>query len=94
MSQEIALVDLPKPVDLFRPGGADDILKEIKQRVNSVVYDISTEKGRDEIRSMARKIASSKTAIDNMGKELKSEWKAKCFGIVTGKQQKIGRAHV
>lgn len=81
MSQELMIVNLPNPVEIFKKGGSEEILKQIKEKVTSEVFDVSTEKGRDVIRSTARKIASSKTAIDAMGKELKSEWKAKCDSI-------------
>lgn len=81
MSKEIVLFDTPDATALFKPGGCDDVINKIKEQVNSIVYDVSTEKGRDEIRSMANKIARSKTAIDNMGKQLKSEWKARCDSI-------------
>ena len=81
MSQELMIVNLPNPVDIFKKGGAEEILKQIREKVTSEVFDVSTEKGRDVIRSTARKIASSKIAIDAMGKELKSEWKAKCDAI-------------
>lgn len=81
MSQELMIVNLPNPVEIFKKGGSEEILKQIKEKVTSEVFDVSTEKGRDVIRSTARKIASSKTAIDAMGKELKSEWKARCDGI-------------
>ena len=74
MSQELMIVNLPNPVEIFKKGGSEEILKQIKEKVTSEVFDVSTEKGRDVIRSTARKIASSKTAIDAMGKELKSEW--------------------
>ena len=81
MSQELMIVNLPNPVEIFKKGGSEEILKQIKEKVTSEVFDVSTEKGRDVIRSTARKIASSKTAIDAMGKELKAEWKAKCDSI-------------
>lgn len=81
MSQELMIVNLPNPVDLFKKGGSEEIIKQIKEKVMSEVFDVSTEKGRDVIRSTVRKIGSSKTAIDAMGKELKSEWKAKCDAI-------------
>ena len=81
MSQELMIVNLPNPVEIFKKGGSEEIIKQIKEKVTSEVFDVSTEKGRDVIRSTARKIASSKTAIDAMGKELKAEWKAKCDSI-------------
>lgn len=80
-SQELIQIETIKPLDLFKPGGADVLLSEIKERVKSIVLDASTVKGRDEIRTIAAKIAKSKIALDGMGKELKAEWKARCDAI-------------
>ena len=86
-SQELIIYEKLSPAEVFKPGGSDNIINEIKTRIGSIVFDISTEKGRSEIRSMANKIAKSKTAIDNMGKELKAEWKARCDGIDTERRK-------
>lgn len=52
--------------------GLDPYLAQIKAEVDSFVPDMSTDKGRKEIASFAHKIARSKTALDNIGKDLKA----------------------
>lgn len=77
MSNELIVIEELKPEIVFSKGGATPIIEGIKQRALSIVLDVTTEKGRDDIRSIAYKIARSKTALDNMGKEVKDEWKKK-----------------
>lgn len=52
----------------------DKVLFEIMTRVDEFVPDMSTEKGRAEIKSFAYKIAQTKTGIDDLGKEAVEEW--------------------
>lgn len=52
--------------------GLDPYLAKIKEEVDTFVPDMSTDKGRKEIASFAHKIARSKTALDNIGKDLKA----------------------
>lgn len=74
---QLIQVETIKPLELFTPQGADSILKEIANKTKDFKADISTKKGRDEIKSLAHKITRSKTALDDLGKELVSEWKNK-----------------
>lgn len=53
------------------------LINQIESEVMSVVPDLSTASGRKNIASLARKVASSKVAIDDAGKLLVAEWKAK-----------------
>lgn len=55
-------------------GGAQSLFDRIAEQARSVVPDLSTDKGRKAIASMARKVASSKTAFDAHGKELKEQY--------------------
>lgn len=55
--------------------GLDPYLAKIREEIDSFVPDVSTKKGRDAIASIAYKVAKSKTALDNMGKELVAELK-------------------
>jgi hypothetical protein len=66
---------------VFVPGGVDSILDKIKNEVRSFQPDISTKSGREAIASMAYKVARSKTALDEMGKELVADWKAKASAV-------------
>jgi hypothetical protein len=55
--------------------GLDPVLNKIREEIDSFSADVNTKKGREEIASMAHKIARSKTHIDNVGKELVAELK-------------------
>ena len=57
-------------------GGAQSLFDRIAEQARSIVPDLSTDKGRKAIASMARKVASSKTAFDAHGKELKEQYTA------------------
>lgn len=62
-------------VEAFRTeGGAKALFDRIAEQARSVVPDLSTDKGRKAIASMARKVASTKTAFDAHGKELKEQY--------------------
>lgn len=76
-STDLAIVETLNAAIVFAPGGVDAILEKIRAEVQSFKGDISTAGGRDQIRSMAFKVARSKTALDEMGKELVSDWKQK-----------------
>lgn len=55
--------------------GLDPYLAKIKAEIDVFVPDVKTKKGRDAIASIAHKVARSKTALDNIGKELVAELK-------------------
>ena len=78
MKTELELVEtktLDALVIFTNPDGLDKILKEIEAKVSGIVPDISTQKGRKEIASLAYKVAQSKTLIDKLGAELTADWK-------------------
>ena len=78
MKTELELVEtktLDALVIFTNPDGLDKILKEIENKVSGIVPDISTQKGRKEIASLAYKVAQSKTLIDKLGAELTADWK-------------------
>lgn len=55
----------------------DQFYKAIKAETDKLVPDLTTEKGRKEIASMAFKVAKTKTAIDAAGKLLNEEARAR-----------------
>ena len=55
--------------------GLDPYLQQIRAEIDGFIPDVSTKKGRDAIASIAHKVARSKTALDNVGKELVAELK-------------------
>lgn len=77
MTTEIATLPTPETaLQVFSaPAGLDPYLAQIKAEIDSFVPDVSTKKGRDAIASIAHKVARSKTALDNIGKELVAELK-------------------
>lgn len=67
--------------DLFVPNGLDKIIGLIRKEVEQFQPDVSTEKGRKAIASMARKVASSKTRLEEYGKNLSAAIKVQAQGI-------------
>jgi hypothetical protein len=70
---ELALLPPTTALALFEGGNVRTVLDKIKAEVLSIVTDPTTEKGRKEIISLARKVASTKVAMDDMGKDLTEE---------------------
>lgn len=80
-STDLAVIETMSASVVFVPGGVDAILQKIEAEVRSIKTDISTPAGRQAVGSLAYKVARSKTALDDMGKELVSELKAKTGAI-------------
>ena len=77
--EELQLVPIQNvdAVALFVNGGIDEILKNIEGQVSPLVFDVTTARGRKDCASVAYKVAQSKTYLDNLGKDLVSDWKNK-----------------
>lgn len=80
MKELIKLDDL-KPIDLYMGDGLKGVIEEIRQKVLIVGLDVANKKDRDFMRSSAANIAKAKTKLDDMGKELTEEWKAKAKAV-------------
>jgi len=77
MTTNALVIYQEKPVaDVFKTEVADELIDKIEKEARSMVFDISTPAGRDELRSYAFNIAKTKTALDKMGKELTAEQQA------------------
>ena len=73
---ELAVIEKENALTVFSKGnGLDPYLEKIKQEIELFVPDTTTKKGRDEIASMAYKVAKSKTYLDGLGKDLVAEMK-------------------
>lgn len=59
----------------------EDFYEHVKAEAGAMPIDLSTEKGRKAIASMAHKIARTKTAIDDAGKKLNEEARAKINAV-------------
>lgn len=72
----LATIDALVPEQVFAPGGIKAAVTVLKAevRAQAASLDISTEKGRKQIASLAYKVAQSKTALDKIGKDLTADW--------------------
>lgn len=80
-SKDLVSIKVLTPESVFAPGGVDEILGKIENEVRSFKGDISTLGGRNAIASMAYKVARSKTALDDLDKQLVSDWKSKAAAV-------------
>jgi hypothetical protein len=86
---EIALPETTDIVALFRaPAEVDRLIEKIETEVRSHVPDTRTAKGRKAIASLAAKVSSSKTFLDNAGKKLNEDARAQ-INIVDAERRKI-----
>lgn len=69
------------PTKVFAPGGVIALVERMETEIRAVRTDISTHKGRAEIKSLAYKIARSKTALDDMGKKLNEDARARISAV-------------
>jgi hypothetical protein len=76
-TNELIILENLNPVELFQNNGLEPLLTRIETECRSVLLDISTEDGRNEIDSLFKKIRRSKNALDDMGKGLGEEWRVK-----------------
>lgn len=65
-----------------------EFYQSIKAQLSQFVPDVSTERGRKEIASMAYKVTRSKTAIDDAGKKLNEDARSK-INAVDAQRRKI-----
>ncbi len=79
MFAETQLVEVPAKETALQvysaANGLDPFLAKIREEIDGFVPDVTTRKGREAIASIAYKVARSKTALDNVGKELVAELK-------------------
>ena len=73
----ITAINSMSAVELFQGSKIEELLDAITAEARSEVGDPSSEKGRAQIKSLAHKVAKSKTAIDSLGKDLVADWKTK-----------------
>lgn len=79
--QDLVPVDKTQIPALFTPGGLDAVLSRLDADARSIVADVSTNKGRDTIRSTAAKIAKTKTLLDGLGKDLTANLKRQTAAV-------------
>ncbi|MHB1660123.1 MAG: hypothetical protein ACYCRF_12620 [Acidithiobacillus sp.] len=68
---ELAIIPKESALTVFTtPKGLDPYLAQIRAEIDQFVPDLTTKSGREEIASMAYKVAKSKTYLESVGKEL------------------------
>lgn len=78
---EIDTLERLTPSVLFSPGGSQKLIERIQGEVSAFTADITTKKGRDEVKALAFKVAKSKTFLDTVGKTLNADLKKQAKAI-------------
>ncbi|WP_426235792.1 hypothetical protein [Pararhizobium sp. DWP1-1-3] len=71
----ISLPGVPNVATFTNEAEFDKLYDAILKKVNEHKHDVSTKKGRDEIKSLAHKISKTKVALDKQGFALTEEWR-------------------
>ena len=74
---DLLVVEQLNAMELFTGQAMDPLIEQIKALVDRHVPDVSTARGRGDIASLARRVASSKVILDDLGKDLVADWKEK-----------------
>lgn len=69
MNDIVLFKEMPSPAVVFASGGGKTLVEKIREECMRLDRDISTPEGRKNIASVAYKIAKTKTALDDMGKQ-------------------------
>ncbi len=72
-----ANLDLPSLFADGTPSKLDPVIRSIEERCRSEVFDMTDDQSREACRSLAYKIARSKTALEGAGKKLSDELRAR-----------------
>lgn len=82
-STEIAVIDTsPKnALTIFSNNGLDPLISQIRARVKSEQFDVTTQKGRDRIGSVARQIGSAKQQLIGMADRLTEDAKRQIAAV-------------
>lgn len=76
-NKELVIVEEKNVLVAFTDGSLDPIIKQAKDLVDSFDYDLSTGVSRAKIASLSAKVSKFKVKLDDIGKDLTSDWKAK-----------------
>lgn len=70
----LSIVEALTPAIVFQAqNGVEDVVSKLEKDVRAMTLDPTTEKGRKHIKSVAYQVARSKTALDDMGKQVKAD---------------------
>ena len=76
MPNELVTIEKQNVLTVFTTeNGLDPLLEKVRSEIDCFVPDVTTKKGRDEIASIAYKVAQTKSYLDKTGKELVDQLK-------------------
>lgn len=88
MADELVVLEEKNVAAVFQEKGSDPIIAGLKKKLDEFQPDITTKKGRDEIKSFSRKFSTSKVLLDNHGKALTDEYTVK-VGVINAERKKL-----
>ncbi len=65
--------------------GLDPVIDEIRKQIEAETFDVTTEKGRDRIGSVARQIGSQKVKLEKAADTLTEDWRVKTKAVTSEK---------
>lgn len=77
----LVTIETLTPAIVFAPGGVEGIISKLETEVRATPRDIGTHNGREAVKALAYKVARSKTALDEMGKDLVADIKKQSGAI-------------
>lgn len=78
MSNELVAIEPKNALAFFtEKDQLEEIIKQVEMEVMTFDHDLSNKARRNKTASLARKVASTKTYLDGLGKELVADWKNK-----------------
>ena len=82
MSNELVVIESTNVLAIFTERNQlDEILKQVEMEVATFEHDLSNDARRKKTASLARKVASTKTYLDSLGKDLVADWKSKSKAV-------------
>lgn len=82
MSNELVVIEPKNVLTLFtETDQLEEIIKQVEMEVATFEHDLSNDARRKKTASLARKVASTKTYLDGLGKDLVADWKAKSKAV-------------
>lgn len=72
----------PQSISTVLAADKDDLLGSLAAEIKAFNADVTTEKGRREIASMARKVASTKIKLTDLGKALTDGWREQTRAVM------------
>ena len=70
--------------------GLDSVVAKVTALVDNFEYDLTTSKGRSAISSLSGKISKAKVRLDDLGKDLTVDWKAKAKAVDVSRNKMRG----